>query len=92
MFLDQTVGIDEIETVSDVNLYPNPTEGGFVITGKELSGQVGVRIINTQGQEVYNELRIARGKLAIDELFDAGVYFIELNIKGNFVRKRIVIL
>ncbi|RFN58858.1 T9SS type A sorting domain-containing protein [Marixanthomonas ophiurae] len=75
----------EENTLSNLTLYPNPTDGNFTIDlGREYSG-VTVQIYNILGQLIADE-RYASAKFIQKEInTSAGIYFIKVSIakKGS---------
>jgi hypothetical protein len=50
-------GIEEISALDDMNIFPNPNDGTFVIhfNTRESSERLHVRIVNALGQIVYED-------------------------------------
>lgn len=72
-----------------VSLYPNPTEGSFMIRVTE-SGQWTFDIYSVSGQKV-DQGEFFGTAHAYNYRLQAGVYFLRLFNKGNFVQKKLVI-
>lgn len=84
MVLSTTVGVDELETVSNISVYPNPAKEMIILnyiatTETELS----VRIFDISGKEVANTVNhtvIGANKINFSiEALESGMYFIELS-------------
>lgn len=79
-----TVGINELATVLNVSVYPNPTQNDIEInyvSTKEID--LTTKVFDISGKEVLNQKH--QTNLGTDKLilptsgFEAGIYFIELN-------------
>jgi len=80
------VGIEEYEN-QPLSIYPNPSEGRFVIDMPALrlgSGTYDLSVYNSLGEVVLNEsYRNLQERLTIDlSDFSIGIYFVQLNIGG----------
>ena len=80
------VSVDEIATMTDVNVYPNPTTG---VINVNIDTNFDAVIYNYQGQIVMklnnNERQIDLSGLA------AGIYFVEIRTDDNAVVKKIML-
>ncbi|MCD4680327.1 MAG: T9SS type A sorting domain-containing protein [Bacteroidales bacterium] len=89
-------GIDDIESLTSFNIFPNPNTGQFVLE-MELTQQADfeISVINISGQEVYNEkLKSISGKC--QKNFDLsnlskGIYNFQLLTNDGVVNKKIII-
>lgn len=92
--LDITENVSEIQ-VSDLNLFPNPSNGVIQITGTDLANAP-VRVFNAMGQEIVYT-RISKNFNASDrESFDftylpAGSYTLTIGAGANRTSKEFVI-
>jgi len=96
--INQTVGIDENNLISNLELYPNPTNN-FTTAKIELTKQseVSVSLVNTLGQTVKsiitnktltqgsNTVQIERGNLT------TGIYFVKIDINGTQKLEKLII-
>ncbi|MFT5667609.1 MAG: archaellum component FlaF (FlaF/FlaG flagellin family) [Vicingaceae bacterium] len=90
--VDRAVGLTEESLGYDLNLFPNPTNGGFTMEGKNLVGNANVSIYSISGQLVVQMSETVSGKILIQEHLKSGVYFIELELNGERTRKRVIVL
>lgn len=89
-------GINEFSQ-EKVSIYPNPGDGNFTLDMEAYrGGQISLRIINMQGQEVYREVledlapgsfkkEIRAGKLA------SGLYYLDVMDNEMQIRKKLVV-
>jgi hypothetical protein len=82
---------------SDVNMYPNPTNGVFTVSVSVLAGEKNTDIVLTDlaGRIIYKEkmdTQTGSGSLQINTSgFEKGTYFIQIhNAQSNAVKKLIV--
>lgn len=81
MYVDQYfTGINNANLASDINVYPNPTNGIFQI---ELKGHVceNLKVIDRQGRVPGFEI-VDKGKVYDFSNLSNGIYFIELWSNG----------
>lgn len=86
-----TVGINDVENLVDISVFPNPTNDKFQVSG--LKFQVGeIQIYNVWGETVFQS--------SIQQLSDseidfsnqpAGIYFLRLNTTEGMVNNKIVV-
>jgi len=98
----QVFGVDECTSINEqvggvaVNIFPNPTNGKFVVDlGSRESTQMNIKVINNQGRTVFESspLRIAgdyRQEIDLRGLAE-GVYFVTFEANGNTLSKKIVL-
>lgn len=68
---------------NDLNIFPNPNNGSFVI---ENNGSIkGVRIYNILGKSMYQNDSVIENVINFDG-FEAGVYFVQITLNDNVVR------
>ena len=87
-------GIDENNAVSQVSLYPNPSNGlVYVNNGSELNGNVYYSVVNTLGETVTNG-NLIPGTMTLSMPANAnGVYWFRIwNDNGVLGSKRFVII
>ncbi len=94
---NNNVGINEnIENLSDVNLFPNPATNSFnVVFNLGRPEKVNVKIYNMVGQEISSfekELPYGNSSLNVNLAnYKAGVYFVKSAVKGNIITKKLVV-
>jgi|GEM_PF-1533164 len=90
----QSVGIDEQSDLLKYRVYPNPSNGNFLIEmNQEQIVPVQVLIYSFTGQLVYNELinsEIGNATIQVEELRN-GVYFLEIRVEESVCVERLVI-
>jgi len=93
-----TTGIKSIETIVDLNLYPNPSNGKTNITFN-LTEKHSIAIIVTDmiGRTVETidakQYQAGEATLTIntDNAYQAGVYLININIDGQHISKKVIV-
>jgi hypothetical protein len=89
-------GIEELNGYDEINLYPNPTEGMFIISivnpnFKELN----INIVDIQGKEVYNytdkNISSDYNKQIDLEGSAKGIYFLRLTTENEFKIRKLII-
>ena len=83
------VGIDELSSSSSINIYPNPASGAISMTLNE-SRSGFLRVLNFLGQVVLEEEFKATRELNISLDGPSGLYFIQLEIDGKMITKKVV--
>ena len=92
----ETFGIDDNENLANFKVYPNPvTDGELTIIASQMAGDdvelnlynmIGQSILETEGRfESNGEMKLNLGS------YQAGVYFLEINNKGETARERLII-
>ena len=82
-----TVGLDENE-VSDLNLYPNPTNGTFTMSSSFNIQRI--QVYDQTGREINSNLTYSNGNVIVSEL-TSGVYFIEVLINENKITRKVIV-
>ena len=90
------LGIDESLFKGDVNIYPNPSTGEFIV---EINNTVPIsagviRILNMVGQIIFSEkLDMSHGlQMSIDlRAYPAGLYNLQLMSKAGVVTKKLML-
>jgi hypothetical protein len=87
--------VDERTGAQEVTLYPNPNNGLFNISlSKELKGDVMVKVVNNQGQVVYNRT-LAADDLANEQInvqhLSRGLYHVSIITEKQTYQGKIVI-
>ena len=69
--------------MSQVNIFPNPTEGEFTVVFGSVLEEVEVVISDLSGKQIYTNtfINTASEKISLDQ--PAGVYFVKLNSKDQ---------
>ena len=73
-------------------VYPNPSNGSFVITVKEFTKEgYGIRITNSLGQLVFSSDNNTEEQLRLSPDLNEGVYTISLVMNNERVNKKMVV-
>ena len=77
-------------SLNKIDLYPNPTSGKLTIT-LEVSNATSVTIRNSLGQLMLVDNQSSSGNLELDiSSYPTGIYFLQLEVGGEMVTKKIV--
>lgn len=94
---DCAVGIDEIDGISELMVYPNPVVDELLIEFNLLEQQdIAVHIFNTTGQMVaskeFENRTPGYNQLVLTDLnhLAQGIYFVKINLGSQFVLKKII--
>jgi hypothetical protein len=86
--INGTTAIQEISFDEGIILYPNPTNSDFYILNSE--NKIGsVKIFNVEGKNI-REIKLERETVIAN--LNAGIYFVEIDLEGIVVRKKVVVL
>jgi len=96
--INTTVGIEEVEGLTDLNLYPNPMNNNATVSlNLSKESEVSVSLLNTLGQTVRtiasevnlnqgeHNMNIEKGNLV------PGIYFLSVNLNGNRKIEKLII-
>jgi hypothetical protein len=88
-------GINDPTLSSSLSIYPNPTEGKFVLEGGlEQAGKLNLTLTDAMGRVLSNEVVESNGLQFRHELnlsdYASGVYFLQVETDGKSAVKRIV--
>ena len=78
-----TVGVQQNE-IAQVKIYPNPSNGSFIVEMEEVEGFVALSVLDVAGREVYTQTIAGNGTLkqALNLNLNAGSYFLK-TVSGN---------
>ena len=82
------IGIEEL-TPATINIHPNPTSGAISISLEEVN-KGSLRALNSLGQVVFEEDFKATKELNISLDGPSGLYFIQIEIDGELITKKVV--
>ncbi len=84
------IGVEEYNSYTDVNIFPNPTNG--LINIESFEHVIASFIIyNTLGQQVYSKANINGKVYQVEVDMKSGIYIVELTIDANKKRFELVI-
>ena len=82
-------GIEKYSGSTEANIYPNPSNGNFVIETNQTEKQT-LQIMDVTGKLVLQQ--IINGKSTIDaSSLDNGIYFVQINTSESFYIKKIIV-
>ena len=84
------VGINLIDQNHNVSIFPNPSNGGFMINSKGFSDSVDIEIVNNLGAIAYSKTQKIDTPLQIDHL-SKGIYYISISSTEFKLTKKIII-
>ncbi|MDP6908369.1 MAG: T9SS type A sorting domain-containing protein [Flavobacteriales bacterium] len=91
-----SVGLDKVEELSEINLYPNPNAGVFTLSlSSSNESTVDVSLLDELGRSVTeSKIKLVVGSNQLKFEFDdvsAGLYFFEVRSNQSTLTKRLVI-
>jgi len=92
------LGVDDIEVVDDLNVFPNPSKGNFTLTYENSSNrEVSLEVLDIQGRIVYAEAAIGSGLGSVRHEFDLsalnpGFYLMRLSDGESFQGRKIQVV
>tara|TARA_B100000809_G_scaffold113162_1_gene111704 strand:- start:195 stop:1526 length:1332 start_codon:yes stop_codon:yes gene_type:complete len=84
-----SVGIEE-KSLSDLSVYPNPTKGNFTIDFGELKQDVTATLTNNLGQVILTQQFESTDIIDMEIDAPAGIHFLQLEIDGKIITKKII--
>ena len=88
------VSVDEINTFSSIQLYPNPTNNvATLLIEAEKAADVNVNLLNSLGQQVLqitnSKTIVGKNQFLIDtSKIPSGIYFVTINVDGKMTSSR----
>lgn len=86
IYVVYNVGFDDISGLRKAEVYPNPSNGRFVIQPNRNSENLDLRILNTAGKEVYQGRIDGNKSVQMDLPLMSGIYLLTLS-DGSRVEK-----
>lgn len=87
------LALDDPNDISGAVLYPNPSQGKFIIRlSDNLYTSVQIRIVDLQGKLACEQMLDINGKsLQIDTHLPKGMYILQINMEGKTFTKKLII-
>jgi hypothetical protein len=87
-------GVTDVEELEEegaaIDIYPNPSQGEFVIRSSEFMLDQ-IEISNVLGETVYEDKNINRNLYIANHKLPGGIYFLRITIGKNVITKRIIV-
>jgi hypothetical protein len=83
-----SAGLSELDDVSNITVYPNPTDGDLYI---DLKGTeyTGIRLFDAQGKALPVTVTNIGGKLKLSTPSEVGMYILEIRTNNSAEIKRV---
>lgn len=85
------VSVEDEFADAGLSVFPNPSNGIFVVKGKDISSTSILRIYNTSGELVYQTNNFNDNWTEINLDLRAGIYFLHLNSNEKLLTKKLII-
>jgi hypothetical protein len=90
---DDCSNISEL-TESNVSIYPNPSNGSFIVSLSNISEQVSVQVLDMQGRLIYSQiegLKVGKENMISLDNVERGVYLISVSSnKGRYTQSIVI--
>ena len=90
---DDCSGVSELSG-GTVSVYPNPSNGNFIISLSNISEQVSVQVVDMQGRLIYSQiegLKVGKENVISLDNVERGVYLISISSdKGRFTQSIVI--
>ena len=90
---DDCSAISEL-TGSNVSIYPNPSNGNFIVSLSNISEQVSVQVVDMQGRLIYSQiegLKVGKENIISLDNVERGVYLISVSSdKGRYTQPIVI--
>jgi len=90
---DDCSNISEL-TESNVSIYPNPSNGSFIVSLSNISEQVSVQVLDMQGRLIYSQiegLKVGKENMISLGNVERGVYLISISSnKGRYTQSIVI--
>jgi len=88
----ESINSREVKEKKDkVKIYPNPSDGNFVVFIENTSTVKAIKITNNLGKIIDKRAKVVNENQYNKSNFNSGIYFIEVVFEKKVVRKRIVV-
>jgi len=89
--LNSTAGIEKQELSDEINIFPNPNIGQFIVQVPE-NRIYDISVFNVLGENVFEQQQINSSKNTVDlSNINSGVYFIHITINEKTISRKIII-
>lgn len=86
-----TIGINEINSESEVSVFPNPSTGKFHLNLLQSNNCI-IKIVNPMGETILEDTKINSAKTEIDlSAQPSGIYFIEIISPAGTCMKKMIL-
>ncbi|HYV95566.1 MAG TPA: PKD domain-containing protein [Chitinophagales bacterium] len=93
------VGIESVGENFSVNIYPNPSDGSFMVelVSAFMADEISISVVNMVGQKIFSSIESrsigtsAAWRQEINLYATSGVYFFEIKSQNIFLKKKIII-
>jgi hypothetical protein len=91
--IEDTTSVDEINSLQELIIFPNPTSGEFTIQWAGIQDQISIEIVDLLGKKLFetNANGSDNSVVVSDNHFSAGVYIVHLKQNMIQVSKKITI-
>ena len=89
--LAPALSVEELETETAFNIYPNPSNELVTIQVDELIMNMEISVINALGQTVYTEMATNNLTTINTSLFSEGLYLVQLKSNDQITTEKLVI-
>jgi PKD repeat protein len=83
------IGIEE-NKLSNLSIYPNPTTGNINIDLGEIKQDIKATLTNNLGQVILSENYSSTNIINLDINAQRGIYFLQLEVDGEIITKKII--
>ena len=87
---EQVVGIDESDVLSEISIYPNPTQGQLTIELDGLS-DVSINVYSMDGKRIYHDEKINSSTYQFYLEGGPGIYILELNYNNELQHHKLIL-
>ena len=91
----QGLGITENNSVDDVRIYPDPSQGTFIVSFNNPAGDASLSVISPLGRPIYHKDDLpesnGRTEIHIDLNVPSGIYMIRVNSNKKDIIKKVII-
>jgi hypothetical protein len=86
-----SIGVEEVETISGISIYPNPSEGDFTIASDDMNAGDYIVIFDAMGREVFRKQVINSNTTRINANLSTGQYVLQIQGSANVRTTKVVV-